>query len=79
VRERCHYPEFLERRKERLKTLTKKSCMVCKVEKELKEYYKHQLIVDGYYNECKKCISKKNKEKQKLMKKALEYYNKRAA
>jgi hypothetical protein len=56
-----------------------KTCSICKKEKELTEFYKHNRMKDGYFSTCKTCISlKKNKKRNEnyYLKKTLgHYYN----
>jgi 5-methylcytosine-specific restriction endonuclease McrA len=38
-----------------------KVCKKCGINKELKEFYKHKLTLDGYRGECKICVKLHNK------------------
>lgn len=48
-----------------------KKCFKCKLSKELKYYYKHNMMQDGHLNKCKECAKKENSENRN---KKREYY-----
>lgn len=44
-----------------------KICIICEKEKELKEFDKKKTTLDGYRNQCKKCLYKKRQERFLLL------------
>lgn len=46
--------------------LNQKLCKSCNIEKSLCCFYKDLKFKDGYKNDCKKCISEKNKKEYKI-------------
>ena len=59
--------------------MTTKTCKQCNKEKELSEFRKNEKMNDGYINQCKECIAKRNykwrlKNTEKLLKQKKQYY-----
>lgn len=44
-----------------------KTCIECKIEKPLDDFYKHPQMVDGHVNRCKECCKKSSDERYKTL------------
>ncbi len=50
-----------------------KSCIICNIPQDIKEYYKHSKMSDGHLNKCKTCCKKQAKEREVELKKDLNW------
>lgn len=44
-----------------------KECIICKISKEIDEFYKHKQMSDGHLNKCKQCCKDQAKIRQNIL------------